>query len=343
MSRPPAASASPRRRIAPGQSGFTLIELLAVMTVIGIMLGIGIGFLQRGTTLLDTAQAVLRDQMQVAATSARARAVPGEVRVVAQAAGPTLVRAQLLGPLAVWHLEPDERWLNSAHRPDLSGIAVPTGRFGSAWRPDPTSKAPMLSVRAGTWLDVTHGFLLRLDLRLDERRAAVAARLGRAWTLGWDDELRPTAKLTLAGGGGRAGAVVDLRGERPLPVGRWLELRLLHDGTRCALLVDGVELASAPAPGEPFQQSADLLEVSGGDAPVLGLVDEILLMRYELGDELRIAPEVGVALRGPAGRLERVRFDRLGAPEQETWIDLTFEDETLRGRIGAAGVIRWER
>ncbi len=328
------------------RGGFTLLELLAVMTVIGVLIGIGVGFVQRGVTVLDSARAILRDQITLAATTARQRGATTEVLVQRDGEGaPTRVRARVLAPAAIWHLEPDERFLNERHRPQLTGNAVVAGRFGGAWEPDPRGRSTMFTLKTGSWLDLYDGFLLQLDVKLDpdERSAATLVRLGRMLSVGWDAELRPYAKLTLEAPGPRPGNVVSLQGPRPLPTGRWFGLRVAHDGSRFTLQIDEREQAAAPANGHPFQTAGDLLEISPGDAPVGGRIDEILLLRYELGDELLIPGEVEVRVHDPLGTLERLRFDRVGAPESAAVIELRYGDESLRGRLRDQGLIHWEQ
>ena len=106
-------------------AGFTLLELVVVMGVIAVLIGAGIGFLQRGSSARGETLSILGGELRRAALSARAGGLPAEVALEPGAPGELgSVRARILEPLAVWHLEPDERPLPS-YAPTLSGSFAP--------------------------------------------------------------------------------------------------------------------------------------------------------------------------------------------------------------------------
>ena len=105
---------------SPRAAGFTLLELLVVLAVMAVLTGIGVGILQRGSTDLDLALSILRDQMRVASNSAVARGLPTEVEVV-PGEDRFWLRTQVSSAVGFWHLEPDERWFDRRLRPQLTG------------------------------------------------------------------------------------------------------------------------------------------------------------------------------------------------------------------------------
>lgn len=257
------------------------------MTILSILFGIGAGFLQRGSTDLDLARAILRDQIRLAYTTSRARSLPTEVVVNAPTnSTPASVQARVLVPIGVWHMEPGERFASTLLEPKLTGESVAEGRFGHAWRPDRSSRLPMLALPTGlrSTFDLSAGFAFRIELKLEERAAMTIARLGRALVCTLGSELVPEVRMTLADPGPRAGQTISVKGHRTLQLGEWTTLEAVHDGRMLRLFVDGREAGSALARGSAFQEARDTFEVSAADAPVTGLVDEVQLLAYELGE-----------------------------------------------------------
>ena len=62
-------------------SGFTILELMVVMGVLSVLFGLSFGFLQGAANDLELAEAVLRDQLRIAALTSRSRHLPTEVWV----------------------------------------------------------------------------------------------------------------------------------------------------------------------------------------------------------------------------------------------------------------------
>lgn len=328
----PPAGCDARRR-----AGLTLLELLVVMMIVSVLLGLGVGFLQRGSSDLDAAAAMLRDRLRLAARTAKLEGLP-TMLTLQPGPGGGAVRVQVRGLREVgsWHLEPGERWWNAQIRPVLTGRDEPRGRFGHGMRPLPGAKEPLLAVAAGRRdaFDLDEGFSFRLDLRLDRAAPAVVGRLGSAFELSLDGGGRVLGRVTLGLPGPRRGPLVVLRGRRPLPVGEWVTLELVHDGERAMLLVDGRLEAQAPARGVPFRQADDALEVSPPGEPVPGTVDEIRLLAYEQGEWTALPDDVVlVGLQGP------IRFRRDGEPEIHPTFEIVLGEQRQRHRIGPGGIL----
>src|SRR6185295_10236566 len=115
---------------------------------------------------------------------------------------------------------------------------------------------------------------------------------------------------------------------QPLRVGAWTTVELVHDGRTLSLLVDGDEVDRASARGTPFQQTADVFEVSLATAPVHGLIDEVLLLAYESGAPAELPTDV--ELRDLAGP---VRFSARGDLLAPARFSLHLGDEVERRAV----------
>ena len=117
------------------------------MTVIGVLVGFGLGFVQRRSSDSDVALEMIRDELRVCGASARMRRLPCEVLVdVGQGGDVTTVRSRVLLPVGQWSME-DQDENDSRLVPDsLTGTPLP-GRFGLARRPDENDDLLRVSVR----------------------------------------------------------------------------------------------------------------------------------------------------------------------------------------------------
>ena len=325
-----------RNRLASEPGGFTLLELLVVMSLVGVMMGIGIGFLQRHGTDMDLALSILRDQVRIAELTARTRHLPTEVVVQpASQERAARLRARVLAPVGHWHLEERERWQGGTEA-IVTGQIEP-GRFGMARRPDLDSQEALLSLAVGksARFDLREGFALRVDLLLSERQAMVIARFGGGFEVGLDSELVPTVKMVGTEGGGKSGPAVELHGTEPVRLHRWLTLEVVYDRRRIALLVDGKTLDSAAMKLPLWQREQDVMQISPGDQPVHGLVDEVQLLAYEfsLSQELPVGIELEVT---PPS----IEFDRLAALQRPVKIVLSSGEDRRELRVGPGGLIQ---
>jgi len=332
--RPAAAARAAGPGVKAGAAGFTLIELLAVMSIVTVLMGLGIGFMLRRGSPLEQATAVLRDQVRLAAVTAKSRQAPTEVRLLT-ADGRQQLRVRGLEPVAAWHCEPGERPLDEQVRGTVVGEHVP-GRFGMALRQGDDPRVGILRVPTlgrSVW-DLGDGFLLRLDLRLDERRGCTVAQLARAFVLELDDDGTPEVRVTLASGK-QQGATRKAKAQVPLPLRTWTTVDVVFDGSSLELWNDGRQVAATDAAGSPFQRESDAFEVSPGQAAVPGLVDEIQLWAYVLADPVDLPP--GTELKGlDAG----VRFAPTGEPEHPCEVSLVSGEQTERYLIAPGGVLQ---
>jgi prepilin-type N-terminal cleavage/methylation domain-containing protein len=332
-------SDAPRGRSA---GGFTLLELLVVVGVVSVLFGIGIGFLGR-TTGRNEALAAIGAELRAAALTARAEGLPTEVVIrPGQAGVQATVQARVLRPLLSFHLDPDQAFLSAADRPTLGGIDEPNGRFGHARRPEPATgggaggAAPLLRWPAPPGaLPFGDGFALRLDVKLEARQPCTLVRLGSSFELQIDGEGRLRARLQTRGEAGQGGPAATLRSPLAVPLDRWLSVELGADAASLWCSIDERELARADAPGELLQTGDDVFEVSPGDAPVPGIVDEIRILVFEWSTAQYLPIDVVPT------KVFRVAFDArgavLGAPAIE--LDLVAENRHETLSVGPGGVL----
>jgi prepilin-type N-terminal cleavage/methylation domain-containing protein len=327
----------PARGPGGSASGFTLHELLVVMSLIGMLMGLGVGFLRRTGDDFAVALASVRDALRVAQLTARTRHLPAEVVIDPGQDGPGSVRARVLEPVGHWHMEEDPRDDESAGLPSVVTGTVEPGRFGMARRPDPAQRAALVSVQSGERpvFDLRDGFALRVDLRLEQREPAVIARLGEGFVeLRLDADLVPAAKLVGTEGGGRPAGATTLTADRPLGLGRWHTLEIVHDRTDFRMLVDGREVARTQAFLPVLQTATDRFEVSPADAPVAGLCDEVMVMAYTLSPVQTL----------PTGLLIEadpwvIRFEADGELAEPARFEMRIDEDVREYRVAPGGVI----
>ncbi len=334
MMRPSPAASHAREASA----GFTLLELLVVVGVLAVLMGLGVGFLRGGGGGgIGEARSAIGAQLRAAALTARTRAVPTEVHVEPGPPGkPGVVRARLLEPVLALHFEPGDRTLNLGLEPRLGGQDEPRGRYGHARRPADGKREALASVPLGGVLDLRDGFALRLEVWLEERQPCVLARLGSNLELALDGQGVPRARMVQRGADGRGGTAAVLQASQALPLHRWATLELVADRTSFRCLLDGVELARAPAGESVQQQAGDVLDLSAADAPVPGALDEIVLLVFQEAEPLPlpldVTPEAEVV----------VRFGRDGEPVEPGPIVLQLPGDQGREtlRVGRGGALR---
>src|SRR5262245_9195655 len=320
----------------PAAAAFTLMELLTVCAILGVLFGIGIGFLGRGSGTAE-AIAAIGSQLRAASLHARSSALPTAVLIApGRDGGNATVRTRGLLPVAVFGFEEGERQLDSVLEPVVGGTEVLHGRFGRARAPLAGDKHPLLDVGLPpSAADLRDGFALRFDLLLHARHGGVLVQLARALEVAIDDEARPRARLVArmeaAGGTGSS-----LESKESLPVGRWCTFEVAADGQEMWIGVDGRVLARQPLHAAIVQQADDRLAICPGEQPVDGDFDEVRLLAYVLDDPLPLPENVHPV------KAYRIDFDVLGDPIAPDPIELRIEAEqrTETLQVGQGGVLR---
>jgi prepilin-type N-terminal cleavage/methylation domain-containing protein len=302
-------------------AGFTLLELLVVIGVLSVLLGLSVGFLGK-TDSHRIAASMLAGETRAAQMTARAEGVPTEVWVRPGVGGASgTVQARLLQPAATFHFEPGERVLDETLRPQLAGEDVPNGRFGHARRNLDGDRAMLLHwLLKPAQVDVRDGFVVRLDLWLEHRRAAVVLRLGKAVELLLDDELRPHARLRLRGAGG-ASVLASIDQLPTLPLRRWCTLEIAFDGENAWIGVDGRELGRTLAEGRLQQEDDTALELSPGESPIPGLADELRVLLFAFAPAQDLPPDL------QPRRVYRIAFDARGETDAATQVEFVPTEE----------------
>lgn len=261
-------------------AGFTLLELLAVIGVISVLMGIGLGYLGK-TDPLMLAGSILSGERRAAQMTARAEGVPTEVWVrpggEAQAA---TVQARLLEPAVTFHFEPNTPVLDERMRPALSGDDVIAGRFGHARRPMADDLDPLVHWAVSPQIvDVRDGFLIRIDLFLEQRKNCVVIDMEPLLEVRLDSNLRPDARMRLSVVGGGT-ELKTIKSALSMPLHRWATLEIGCDGNSMWLAVDDREYARVDAVGTPHQTPEMIMDVSPRSSPVPGIVDELRFMVF---------------------------------------------------------------
>jgi prepilin-type N-terminal cleavage/methylation domain-containing protein len=313
----PLPTTTPTRPVAnvrAAAAGFTLIELLTVIGVISVIAGLSIGYLGR-TDPYRVADATIGAEVRAAQMTARAEGVPTEVLLLpGEDAQPSTVQARLLQPVAAFHFEPNEPVLDDVFRATIQGDDVPGGRFGHARRAPEQGKGTLLRWQVTpNVLDLREGYVVRLDLKLEQRSAATVLRLPPALELVLDGDSRPRARLRLHGKGGEGSMLATVASDLALPLDRWVTLEVGCDGRIAWLALDGRRLGETVADGTPQQERDAMFEVAPADGPVMGVVDEVRWFVYVF------SPAQTLPIELPLRRAYRFAFDARGeATERPT-------------------------
>lgn len=326
-------SATCRRHVA----GMTLLELMVVVGVIGVLTGLGLGFVGQSSGYAE-ARAMIGAELRLAALDARARGLPTEVEIASGEDGElAYVRTRALTPVAVFGFEPGQRPAASDIDPHFGGVSVSRGRFGYARAiQEGESGAPLHVALPPAAVDFGDGFAIRMDLWLDKREPGQLLTFGEGLAATLDADARPRVRLVTRGSDGRAGTAFNLRSEIALPLRRWCTLEIAANGTEFWCALDGRDLARVGARGRLLQVASDALEVLPTDEPLTAIVDEVQLFAYAFTEPSLL--NQAIAVEKPV----QVLFDASG----ECWatgdisLFVSSEERTVVLRVGPGGVLQ---
>jgi len=324
-----------------------LIELLMVMAILALVLGAGLGSLSGLNPGQRAAVGLVQNVVRSAHNSAIARGAPARVRIDREQG--TLV-AEGMEVIGTWHFED----LDLEGAEDLSGIFLgmepelsEEGWLGRSLEFDgvPRGAAVEIPIQDDPAFDLGQGFAIDVALRPTALEAAQLLEVTGAFV----------AELT-AGGGLRARihrrSVDELGSLRRgtgvtvtsatgvLVVDRWNQVRFLHDHRALRILVDGIEVASAPADFDVWRTEGPLL-IGGGSQPIPGRLDELALAVVSGSEQSALPEGVSFTARTPAA----IEFAAGGALDPTVHrsgleIGLEFPDGGTRTvRVGLYGTV----
>jgi len=278
--------------------GLTLLELLMVMTIIGLVFGLGV----RAFSGLDLGRGADADLLRGALRAARASAISerhgAAVEIASDpASGRESLRLRRMRTLGTWHFErPDGRGTDDLTAAPLAGVRqIDDGHLGRAlgFLGAGREGRVEIALESVPTYDLREGFAIEVMVRLEEPTGGTICRLGT----------RPNvAGLECTDGGGLRGwvapsytdsigrEVVGGRVDIDLPRGtlledRWTRLALAYDRTSLRLLVDDFLAGVAPAEG-PLAPLVDGLVLGGAPLPFKGSLDTLVVRGVELGEPL---------------------------------------------------------
>ena len=342
-----------RRRAA----GFTLVEVLIVLSLVGILMGLSIGFLGsmgRGNSLIDSANR-LRDLFAAAANSS----VGGERAYVAlepREGGGAVARAFVNRQVFCWACED----LTSASEEVLEktgGVRVAendlSSREGKHVRID---SGGAMNLGNRSWLQMRDGFAIRCRIRPDakggsmtlfQKGNAYAVRLVPAPAAGSFDvevEINLEADATGKGGGSHllrtgfreATEVAEWRG--PVLGGRWQDIRIAYDRNLLTIHVDERLRGIRGDKSTRIVLSTEGFKIGGGysggfDSLLVSGIFERDEARFEIGQNVVWVDDAGK----PKTAGERIHFLNRGLDAREharpVAIRLMLDEGGVRGAV----------
>lgn len=306
------------------RAGLTLIELLAVMAVIGILLGAGVGVLAS----LDLGERAALGRIQNAIRSTRntalARRAPARVRLLAPGApghrgagDGWALQPEVLELVGTWHFEGDLEGAfgltGTADEPAFADDGYIGRALGLAARDDSAVEFPVQNDPA---FDFQQGFVLECALRLEAaRNPGVVVDAGGLFGL----ELQAHGALS----GWLVPAGLDERGQLR-PKGRqelctdegalsgpgWHRVRFEYDRRLARISVEGVELARTELDVPLWRMEGPLALGDGRQRVGVG-VDALVIGAFiaapavVLEDTLRLVEPPPVIAFDAAGHLDR--------------------------------------
>jgi prepilin-type N-terminal cleavage/methylation domain-containing protein len=289
------------------EGGVTLLELLVVLSILGVLLGLGVGVYGTLVTPDTVAAGRIRDTLRGARLLAQREGLPASVVV-----DPASAQVYALGLRSAgnWHFEDDA----GTGWPVPSGCAgctrVPRGVIGSAVRLDRDSDLHVTGLPASA--DSPQGFGVDCWLQPDaEPRPMTLLERPGQWTLHLDDDGSLIVSIWLAA----KPSPEELRRELPdvrLAADRFTRLTVVFDGHSLHVEADGRRCGEDTLlPAERLMASAPRAPIRTGEGLTAfrGALDELRL--FTVSAEAHEPFTGDVRLLGAARVLHLDDFGRL--------------------------------
>lgn len=317
-----------------GASGFTLVELLLVMTLLGIVMGVGLGSFASFDPGRSAARGLVANALRQTRNTAIERGAPARVLIDRERKA---VRSEAFTVAGTWRFE--DQSLAGAR--GVGGVAdgfpgtflSDDGYVGKALDLDlgPRGAKVQIDLSSDPIFQLNEGFRLSVMVRPASFVDADVVDVGKVVKLKARSDGSVGFELTTQreDGLGRPvrGETITLRsGGGVLEPGHWTKIELRYDRRRVVALADGVPVAER-AETRPIWGLEGALVLGGGRQRFEGRVDDLVLSVITVGDEVVLPKSAEFLASSPT----EIRFDESGALDPvfhagPVGIELLFED-----------------
>ncbi len=328
-----------------GQRGTTLLELLLVLTIVGLVFGVGFGLLTSIDLGQRAAAGLVQNVLRAARNTAIARDAPARVRLDVDTGE---LSAEALQVVGTWHFE--DPTLRGAF--DLTGTLegarlVPEGYVGAAvsFEDAPRGSTASIPVAHLPSYDLTEGFALDVAVYLPPEPSGRVLDLGGAAGIDVVDagalEAWFVQRVVRGDDQDVAGGAVFVRSAPGLArPGRWIRLRASYDRRTFRLAADGVPVAETEI-DSPVWRVEGPLRLSDPRRFFSGRVDNLVVSAVGAEEVVQLPGDV----RFGAGVPAEIRFDAGGGLDRAVHaepvvVPLEFADGRRRElRVGLYGTV----
>ena len=276
---------------------------MAVIGILSLLLGLGIGFVSRMNPERRGALGILKARISAARNTARIMGKPSWVNFF-EKDGRTFMEQGTITPVLYIGFENGAVGAYGMNGKLEGGRISEGGRFGLALEHEqPISDAMNIDTAGRDYMKLEKGFMASVDIKPSALCRMILFKWGPTFEIGLDERGRPYANLTLEGKRNAPGKVLELGSRVPLTIGEWKTIEVSYDCEKAILMVGGEKGDLKPEKGIPFVKIGVPMTVSSGKAPVRGLLDEIKLFAVS-SEEPEPLPKGVRIKKGP----KRVRF-----------------------------------
>jgi prepilin-type N-terminal cleavage/methylation domain-containing protein len=319
-------------------SGFTLIEMIAVMGIMALLFGMGIGMLSTLDPGKRAALGLVQNVVRAARNNAIARAAPARVRL--DVAERTLT-SNGMDVLGTWQFES----MDLAGSSGIDGVTrgghlLEHGYLGHAlsFSGGGSGAHAQIHVQQDPGFTLREGFMIQCAVLFTGSTGARVLDIGsvagletrpdgslRAW---FKPELISTSGVVSGGGIQAVDSPAGL-----LAPNRWTRIAVTYDRRLLKLLVDGVEVGRSASEDFVWSLQGPLL-IGDPRIPFQGAIDALTILGVVDSDVISLPKGVNFASTAP----RQIVFSEDGALDRELYrgpldIGLEYED-------GSKGVVR---